>query len=451
MTRERIRRPSPWAASKAAPAPIKKRETEGRFLEPGERAPFESRFDFDFSKVRVHEQGPLADLAGRQGILAVTAGHDVGLAPAMPPLDSTLGQHVLAHELAHVVQQSPGGGASLAGADGDPAALEREASRAADAFLGRDGPVEVLQGSQIRLAAYQPDALPEELEASSQHGGTPVDPGEEVTLLQLLEIMPQLSKATPDQRQYYLDMVNDAFEIFEIDTVESRAFFLAHASVESKDFGFLEEADFRQAYRTRDPFEEDPSWRPGVITAAQAADFKGRGYDTSAAISPPSSPYRNIGRGPLMVTTGQGYFQALRVLEAWGQQLGQRGQIEEASRVLHAVGELRRDRALAAKPEYGFLLSAAHFKAVGVQSGRAGVTKLGLDLQASRNRPKTVEQFFQASARMHGTTEARLKKMEETSPRNYKIHIDNRDAKFAVYQRALNVLDPANRRSRPRP
>jgi hypothetical protein len=75
----------------------------------------ETAFSHDFSAVRVHRDGE----AARRGARAMTAGHDIHLAPGMPASETPEGRRVLAHELAHVVQQDgrtpPGGAADRGG------------------------------------------------------------------------------------------------------------------------------------------------------------------------------------------------------------------------------------------------------------------------------------------------------------------------------------------------
>jgi len=80
--------------------------TPGRPLP--QREFYESRFGHDFSQVRVHNDAMAADSAGAVNALAYTVGEHVvfgrnQLAPHMPS-----GQHLLAHELTHVVQQRDG-------------------------------------------------------------------------------------------------------------------------------------------------------------------------------------------------------------------------------------------------------------------------------------------------------------------------------------------------------
>jgi hypothetical protein len=69
------------------------------------RAFMESRFGQDFEAVRVHTDGP-ADAAARSiGALAFTSGEDIVFGEGLFAPDTGRGKNLLAHELAHVVQQ----------------------------------------------------------------------------------------------------------------------------------------------------------------------------------------------------------------------------------------------------------------------------------------------------------------------------------------------------------
>ena len=106
----------------------------GQTLDATTRAVMESRFGYDFGQVRIHSDEHAARSAAAVNALAYTAGRDIAFAfgkfePATPA-----GRHLLAHELAHVVQQrsrsfSPDLALSL---DSSSSNLEREADHAAD-------------------------------------------------------------------------------------------------------------------------------------------------------------------------------------------------------------------------------------------------------------------------------------------------------------------------------
>ena len=94
--------PSVMAGAEAAAAAV---SGGGRPLSASERAYFEPRFARDFSAVRIHE-GARAGAAARSiHAHAYTLGHDIAFAPAQYAPGSSGGKRLLAHELAHVVQQ----------------------------------------------------------------------------------------------------------------------------------------------------------------------------------------------------------------------------------------------------------------------------------------------------------------------------------------------------------
>jgi hypothetical protein len=78
----------------------------GQPLDAQVRAFFEPRFGVDFGDVRLHTDARAADTALALGALAYTVGKHIVLGPAQIPLRVGAGWALLAHELAHVVQQS---------------------------------------------------------------------------------------------------------------------------------------------------------------------------------------------------------------------------------------------------------------------------------------------------------------------------------------------------------
>ena len=81
----------------------------GKLLPDAVRAYFEPRFGHDFSRVRVHTDLRAAHSARALGARAYTLGHDVVLGEGQYAPETGEGRRLLAHELAHVVQQSSGG------------------------------------------------------------------------------------------------------------------------------------------------------------------------------------------------------------------------------------------------------------------------------------------------------------------------------------------------------
>lgn len=80
----------------------------GNALPTSERAFFEPRFGRDFSGVRIHTGPAAAESARTLGAAAYTLGHDIVFAPGRYSPGTDSGRRLMAHELTHVVQQSPG-------------------------------------------------------------------------------------------------------------------------------------------------------------------------------------------------------------------------------------------------------------------------------------------------------------------------------------------------------
>lgn len=80
----------------------------GRSLDASSRAFFEPRFGHDFSRVRVHADPFAARSAQAINALAYTVGRDLVFGPNMYAPHSREGRTLLAHELAHAVQQDSG-------------------------------------------------------------------------------------------------------------------------------------------------------------------------------------------------------------------------------------------------------------------------------------------------------------------------------------------------------
>jgi hypothetical protein len=78
----------------------------GRPLDEPERAFMEPRLGHDFGRVRVHDDAQAAESAKALNALAYTVGHNIVFGAMQYSPETTAGQKLLAHELAHVVQQN---------------------------------------------------------------------------------------------------------------------------------------------------------------------------------------------------------------------------------------------------------------------------------------------------------------------------------------------------------
>src|SRR5262249_46579641 len=82
----------------------------GRALDSGARTRMESAFGHDFSGVRIHTDSRAASLSTDLNARAFTIGSDVAFGSGEYNPGTPVGDALLAHELAHVVQQGGGNG-----------------------------------------------------------------------------------------------------------------------------------------------------------------------------------------------------------------------------------------------------------------------------------------------------------------------------------------------------
>ena len=126
----------------------------GRALTPPLRELMESRFGADFGDVRLHTDRPAGESAKALNAAAYTFGRDIVFATGRHSPGTNSGLQLLAHELAHVVQQRRGG--SLRSNGWQSRHLERAADVASQQVSRGDRAVHVKGASGARVA-LQPD------------------------------------------------------------------------------------------------------------------------------------------------------------------------------------------------------------------------------------------------------------------------------------------------------
>jgi hypothetical protein len=125
----------------------------GQPLDASTCAFMEPRFGFDFSRVRLHTDSAAAESARAVNARAYTVGADVVFAPQMYAPHSLEGRRLLAHELAHVVQQSRPG--MMTPAANPSHRLERDRQAVGRGPSGRAGRVNVSHANGVRIARQQ--------------------------------------------------------------------------------------------------------------------------------------------------------------------------------------------------------------------------------------------------------------------------------------------------------
>ena len=134
------------------PTPSSVVRGSGAALEAPVRAAMENKFDTNFGAVRIHADSAAAEAARGVGAAAYTLGQDIVFGAGRYQPQSGAGQQLLAHELAHVVQQASGGASVDAETRADDAA--------ARVTQGKSVSPQAVGGAPVSLQAKPDDAAP---------------------------------------------------------------------------------------------------------------------------------------------------------------------------------------------------------------------------------------------------------------------------------------------------
>jgi hypothetical protein len=131
--------------------------SSGQPLDPSTRAFMEPRFGHDFSHVRIHTNSGASESARAVNALAYTVGQDVVFAAGQYVPETTAGKKLLAHELAHTIQQNGLASQQTGDLTVTPPthASEREADNAAQYVLKAGSP-----GSNANRPRIRPVSTP---------------------------------------------------------------------------------------------------------------------------------------------------------------------------------------------------------------------------------------------------------------------------------------------------
>jgi hypothetical protein len=185
-------------------------QSRGQPLDPGSRAFMESRLGHDFSGVRIHTDAKAAESARAVHARAYTAGRDVVFGAGQYSPGTPTGRRLLAHELAHVVQQagmppqSTGAGASVVHLQRRPGGGSSGQVRSATAAERREFAREVLHflRDQGEFFALQTDS---DLATQLGHMRTSLESG-----LAVIAGDPAAASLEADLRTAYTDAVRTA-------------------------------------------------------------------------------------------------------------------------------------------------------------------------------------------------------------------------------------------------
>jgi hypothetical protein len=165
---------APRGAGTAPPIVHEVLRSTGEPLAAEARAQMEPRFGHDFSKVRIHDGARAAESARSVGALAFTVGQDIVFGAGRYAPGETGGRRLLAHELAHTIQQGDGSAhlQSKLELSSPDSPAEREADAAAEGVVGSltpTGPMLQKQGDDSIEVELEPTS-PEDSDRLRQQG-----------------------------------------------------------------------------------------------------------------------------------------------------------------------------------------------------------------------------------------------------------------------------------------
>jgi hypothetical protein len=116
MRLRKFKKPSantPASPRNIPPAVDQVLNSSGHSLDAATQTSMETRFGHDFSAVRVHTDSTAAESAKSVNALAYTIGNDIAFGEGEYRPGTLIGDSLIAHELAHVLQQNSGDQSSL--------------------------------------------------------------------------------------------------------------------------------------------------------------------------------------------------------------------------------------------------------------------------------------------------------------------------------------------------
>ena len=177
------------------------------------RSGMETSFGADFSQVRLHDDAPAHATSQMLNANAFTTGEDIYLGHRRPPVSSTAGRYLLAHELTHVLQQRRASqGRGLLNTPHD--AHEKAADRAA---------VSAVHGQRAQVAAT--GATPAVQRQAVAGGGATPGSGEGIDVIFIIRA--DDDQFTADVTKYVKTVLTGQV-YFEVDNLDELFVQLAH-------------------------------------------------------------------------------------------------------------------------------------------------------------------------------------------------------------------------------
>ena len=191
----------------------------GHQLNADTRTFFESRFGYDFSKVRIHSDQKAAMSANSLNASAYTLGNNIVFGDSQYRPDSEEGKRLIAHELTHVLQQQHRSEAII---QRQEARQSRAAQRRADLAAARTNAIAALDRAIARVNAALTDlAEGRTMDVDVAGALTRFFPGESEQFLALLLRRMMLVRASIEhvRLRFFSGLIDIAIESVPCDTL----------------------------------------------------------------------------------------------------------------------------------------------------------------------------------------------------------------------------------------
>lgn len=168
----------------------------GQALDSTTRAFMEPRFGHDFSQVRVHTDAKAAESALAVNALAYTVGRDVVFGSRQHAPTSSMGRELLAHELAHVVQQQHAVSGTAPARISQPSdSGEANADQLARSALAGERPAAHVPESSSPILSRR--VIPRLVHCTGGSDGAPSDPVAQLTTI--VDQAEEMTRSSADQ------------------------------------------------------------------------------------------------------------------------------------------------------------------------------------------------------------------------------------------------------------
>jgi hypothetical protein len=185
-------RNQPFELDDDTAARLEKERGGGQALDKPTQEKMGSAMGYDFSDVRVHDSAEADELNQDLGAQAFTTGNDIYFREGAYDPNSTDGQELLSHEMAHVVQQNTGmvGGGSKLRVNAPDDAYEKSADAVAHQVAGSPRAIqaqEMPEEEEVQTRRVQRQEVPEEEEIQARLVQRQEAPEEEELQMQELD------------------------------------------------------------------------------------------------------------------------------------------------------------------------------------------------------------------------------------------------------------------------